>query len=200
MDFQVRGHELIDTLDTDQFDKPEELLAEHANISIHQAQRALEWMRAQGEQQHDSDTSDAILRVLTLLMPINNTLNGFLIGCRAVALKWLLRPEGESMTAIAGRLGISKQLLSHHIREMEDTTGLHAAPQKAPQTREIYAEAARMRWKDLDAQQRRARRNSTRYRRQIEEMAGMAGLTFKEALETPMQPEKPSAHLTICNG
>jgi hypothetical protein len=199
MDFQVRGIELIDTLDTDQFDKPEELLAEAANISIHQAEAALEWMREQDESQHDHDLADTILRVLAILIPASNTLNGFLIGVRAIALRWLLRPESENMTALAARVGISKQLLSHHILEMERITGLHAAAQKAPQTREVYAEAARQRWKDLDAQQRRARRNSTRYRRQIAEMAAQAGLTLEEAVGLPAPQATLVANLTLPN-
>jgi DNA-binding MarR family transcriptional regulator len=200
MEHQVRGIELIDTLDTDQFDQPHELLAEHANITIPQAKRALDWMKEQGESQHDHDLADTILRVLAILIPASNTLNAFLIGVRAVSLKWLLRPESENMTALAARVGISKQLLSHHILEMERITGLHASAQKAPQTREVYAEAARQRWKDLDAQQRRARRNSTRYRRHIAEMAAQAGLTLEEAVGLPAPQATPVANLTICNG
>jgi AraC-like DNA-binding protein len=183
--------ELIDRLDFEAMDKPEELMAEACGIGVVQARRALAWMREQDEDQHDHDLADTILRVLTLLLPKNNTLNGFLIGVRAVALSWLLRPEGESMTAIAGRLGISKQLFSHHVREMESTTGLHAAAQKAPQTIAVYAEAARQRWKELDATQRRARRNSKSYRKHIAEMAAQAGMTLEQALEvsTPTATE-----------
>jgi hypothetical protein len=136
---------------------------------------------------------------LAILIPASNTLNGFLIGVRAIALRWLLRPESENMTALAARVGISKQLLSHHILEMERITGLHASAQKAPQTREVYAEAARQRWKDLDAQQRRARRNSTRYRRHIAEMAALAGLTIEEAVGLPAPQATLVANLTLPN-
>ncbi len=185
MDCETRNGELIDRLDFEAMDAPEELLAEAAGIGVLQAQRALAWMRDQGEQQHDHDTADALLRLLALLIPQAQMLDGFVIGLRACALRWLLRPEGETMTALARRLEISKQLLSFHVRSMEKITGVHSAAQKSPHTRASYAESARQRWGMLDANQRRARRNSATYRRQLAEIAAQSGMPLDEVEKIP---------------
>lgn len=191
MEHQVRGIELIDQLDTDQFDQPEELLAEAANITIHQAQRALEWMQGQTTQQGDHDTSDAILRALNIIVVSSNP---FVCGLRAMAMKWLIRDEGEPISVIAERCGISRQLLHFHVRSVEKQTGIHNQAQKRASLRPMYALNARERWSLLDAAQRRARRNSQRYRAELAALAE-AGIDT----EIAGMSATPNADLTTPN-
>jgi DNA-binding CsgD family transcriptional regulator len=182
--------ELIDRLDFEAMDQPHELLAEAAGITLAQAEAALEWMRGQTTQQHDHDTGDAILRALNLIVVSSNP---FVCGLRAMAMKWLIRDEGEPIAVIAERCGISRQLLHFHVRSVEKQTGIHNQAQKRASLRPMYAMNAKERWSLLDAAQRRARRNSQRYRAELAalaeagidpEAAGISA-THDENLTTP---------------
>lgn len=166
-------HTLVCELDFDSLDSTEERLAEAAGISITAASRALQWMKEQGEVDHDHDVSDTILRVLQLIRP-SGTPNFFTTGIRAEALRWLIRADGVSLTQLAAEGGISKQLLSHHVRDLEDSTGIHSAAQKSPHAIESYRQAALESWERTA--DRVARRNGKRSASQVEDAYAQAGL------------------------
>jgi hypothetical protein len=160
-------------LDFDGMDTPAEQLAEAVGINVPAAERALAWMAERSQQHHDHDMSDTILRLLQLITP-GTTSNPFTIGLRCTALRWLIRSEGEPITKIAAECGVSKQLLDHHIRDLENKTGIHNPAQKGPHTVKIYQQASIQSW--ARTKDRVRRRNAKRNRQAVAECYAAAGL------------------------
>lgn len=170
----------VDEIDFGGMDSPAEELAEAAGIDLKAAERALAWMAERSQQDHDHDLSDTILRILQLISPAT-TSNLFTIGLRCTALQWLLRDEGEPMTKVAAECGVSKQLFSHHVRQLEDATGVHNAAQKGPHTVKIYQQAQLSSW--ARTADREKRRNARRNRQAVADAYATAGLTEPESMD-----------------
>jgi hypothetical protein len=67
-----------------------------------------------------------------------------------------------SLTALAERAKMSKQLLDHHVRRIGDAMSFHGFGLKKESARAVYAEATRQRWASLTPAERRARRRGQR--------------------------------------
>jgi hypothetical protein len=67
-----------------------------------------------------------------------------------------------TMTALAERAMMSKQLLDHHVRRMGDALHFHGFGLKKESARAVYAEATRQRWASLTPAERRARRRGAK--------------------------------------
>jgi hypothetical protein len=103
--------------------------------------------------------ADMLAKLLAEIVPAQGPINLSLIGQKILAVTFLMNRNGTAtLTAIAGRAGVSKQLLDHHVNKIGDKLGFHGANQKRAECRAVYAESARERWAALTPEQRRARR------------------------------------------
>jgi hypothetical protein len=81
-----------------------------------------------------------------------------LVGLRFLGLFWLLNSSGESLTDLAKRAQVSKQLLDWHANKLGRELNFHGWQQKASTTRAAYSEGTRQRWAELTPEERRQRR------------------------------------------
>ena len=103
--------------------------------------------------------ADMLAKILASIVPAEGKIDLALVGQKFVALHFLMNRNGTAtLTAIASRAGVSKQLLDHHVHKIGDKLGFHGANQKRAECRAVYAESARERWAALTPEQRRARR------------------------------------------
>jgi hypothetical protein len=80
------------------------------------------------------------------------------LGLRLLAAKILLNRSGStSLTEWASRVECSKQLLSWHLKQLEDSTDLHWLGGKKYETRATYSKATKARWAKLSPAERIAR-------------------------------------------
>jgi hypothetical protein len=144
-----------------EIDTPEEILAEEVGTTPQVVRQMLAWLR---EQRHDATTkieSDTLARAFAVAVPKTGKLNTELIGTRFLALYWLLNSSGESLTKLAQRAEISKQLLDWHANKLGRALNFHGYQQKAAASRKNYADAAKARWSALSPDERRQRRAGT---------------------------------------
>jgi hypothetical protein len=167
-------------MDLEGMDTEAEILAEAAGINVPAAERALKWMEGRSQQHNDRDLSDTLLRFLALICP-SRSQNLFTTGLRCTALRWLIRDEGEPLTKIASECGVSKQIFDHHVRQLEDLTGIHSSAQKSPHTIKIYREASIKSW--ARTADRVKRRNAQRNRAAVADCYAEAGLAEEPAEE-----------------
>jgi hypothetical protein len=148
--------------DNTQGDTPQQRLADHAGIRLDQAARALTWFNGEEREAVFEAAAEMLGRLFDTLIPHKQnteTLKPETCGLRLIAARVLLnRSGGDTLTAWAARLGCSKQLLSWHIKQIEDSVGLHWLGGKRQETRETFAESARARWAALTPEERKARR------------------------------------------
>jgi len=86
-----------------------------------------------------------------------------LLGVRALAGLFLMnRNDNITLTALAERAQMSKQLLDHHVRRIGDAMSFHGFGLKKESARAVYAEATRQRWASLTPAERRARRRGAK--------------------------------------
>lgn len=143
----------------DNLDTPIQRLADHAGIRLDQAEAALEWMKSE-DRISEFEIAGAILgRLFGLIIPAEGRIRLDLIGQKFVAVHFLLNRNGTAtLTGIAERSGVSKQLLDHHLNTLGRKLGFHGVGQKLESTREAYAEAQRAVWARLTPEERKARR------------------------------------------
>ena len=104
--------------------------------------------------------ADMLAKITAEIIPAEGPIHLELIGAKFVALHFLLNRNGTAtMTGIAERAGISKQLLSHHANRLGEKLRFHGQNQKRAECRATYAQAARERWAALTPEQRIARRH-----------------------------------------
>ena len=131
-------------------------------LSAKQADSVLVWISRRNAAEVNALAADRLARFFTLLLPATtkHKINISLLGVRALAAHFLMNRNGTStMTALAERAEMSKQLLDHHVRAVGDALHFHGFGLKKESTRANYSAAARERWGRLTPEQRRARRH-----------------------------------------
>ena len=157
---EADGEETIGIWDDHtQGDTPQQRLADHAGIRLDQAEAALEWMKSE-DRISEFEIAGAILgRLFGLIIPNEGRIRLDLIGQKFLAVHFLLNRNGTAtLTGIAERAGVSKQLLDHHAVTMGGKLGFHGVGQKREGAREAYASVQREIWSKLSPEQRRQRR------------------------------------------
>lgn len=126
-----------------------------------QANAVLDWIQRRNADEMNALAADRLSRFFTLLLPANtqHKINLSLLGVRALAGVFLMNRTGSTLTALAERAGMSKQLLDFHVRRLGDAMHFHGFGLKKESTRANYSAAARARWGALTPEQRRARRH-----------------------------------------
>ena len=134
-------------------------LAEAANITTAQAEAALVWLGKHYEQEIRHAAGDILARLITTIVPANGRISLQVVALRFIACTFLLNRIGnESLTTLAGRCGVSKQLLDFHAITIADRLGFHGFAQKRSEARAVYSQVQRESWAKLSPEERKARR------------------------------------------
>lgn len=133
-------------------------LAEAANITTEQAEAALVWMRERYEQEIYHAAGDILARLISTIVPAKGRISLQCVALRFVGTAFLLNRSTESLTALAGRCGVSKQLLDFHAIAVADRLGFHGFAQKRAEARAVYSQVQRESWAKLTPEERRQRR------------------------------------------
>jgi hypothetical protein len=139
-------------------------LRDFADLSHKQAADVLLWIEMRRHQKGDeieASAADRLAKFFAHLLPKPPAykINTQLLGLRVLAASYLLNRNGNvTMTELASRAGVSKQLLDHHVRKVEGELDFHGWGQKSIASREAYSEACRARWAALTPEERKARR------------------------------------------
>ena len=131
-------------------------------LSAAKAEAVLQWISRRQAAEINALAADRLARFFTLLIPptSQHKINISLLGVRALAAHFLMNRNGTStMTAMAERAKMSKQLLDHHVRAVGDALHFHGFGLKKESTRAVYSEAAKARWAALTPEERLARRH-----------------------------------------
>jgi hypothetical protein len=103
--------------------------------------------------------ADMLSRLLAEFIPESGPIRLDLLGQKILALHFLLNRNGTAtLTSLAGRAGISKQLLDYTTNKIADQFNFHGFGQKTAKSRASYSAAARASWAALTPEQRRSRR------------------------------------------
>ena len=137
-------------------------LAEAANLTTKQAEAALVWLSKHYEQEIRHAAGDVLGRLITTIVPLEGRISLQVVALRFVACIFLLNRGTETLTALASRCGVSKQLLDFHAIHVADTLGFHGFAQKRTEARAAFADAQREAWAKLTPEQRKARRAGKR--------------------------------------
>jgi len=126
------------------------LLAEHDPETEETQRLKADWQR----EGRSSASADLLKLTLESLLPAN----GFIgttskaLGLRCICLLWMLQSSrhdlgSRSLAEIAKELGVSRAILSFHVRSLEEQLGFfHARGQKAVQARESYKDSVKTGW------------------------------------------------------
>ena len=138
-------------------------LREFADLSEKQAEAVLLWIeirRDQGADEIKESAADGLAKFFSHLLPKPPAvkINLQILGLRVLGARYLLNRDGVTLTELAKRAGVSKQLLDHHARKVENELDFHGWGQKSVAARTIYSEACRARWAALTPEERKARR------------------------------------------
>jgi len=134
-------------------------LAEAASITLAQAEAALAWMRERDREEIRHAAGDFVARLIAEIVPPEGKIHLQVVALRFVACTFLLNRIGnESLTALAGRCGVSKQLLDFNAIRVADRLGFHGFSQKRIGARASFSEAQRLAWSRLTPEERKARR------------------------------------------
>ena len=134
-------------------------------LSAKQAAAVEAWISRRDADRVNALAADRLARFFTLLLPPTalHKINLSLLGVRALAGLFLMNRNGSmTMTALAERAKMSKQLFDHHVRRMGDALHFHGFGLKKESSRAVYSEATRQRWASLTPAERRARRRGQR--------------------------------------
>jgi hypothetical protein len=174
---------LADCDDHSGLDSPVEMLADHAGINLEQAALALDFARRECREDVFEAAAELVGRLFAEILPSNKRSDKIrldVVGIRTLAIRVLCNRGGtETLTEWAERADISKQLLSHHLKTIEDSAGLHWLGGKRFEARAIYSESARQRWAALTPEERKARRAGKK--------------------NAPPEADTQDEHLTLCD-
>ena len=142
-------------------------LRDFADLTKKQAQDVLLWIemrRDQGADEIKEIAADRLAKFFSHLLPKAPVvkINLQILGLRVLGARYLLNRDGVTLTELAKRAGVSKQLLDHHARKVENELNFHGWGQKSVAARTIYSEACRARWAALSPEERKARRAGKR--------------------------------------
>jgi hypothetical protein len=130
-------------------------------LSAAKAEAVLQWIARRHDAEVNKLSADRLARFFAHLLPAQTShkINLALLGVRALAAHYLMNRNGSAtMTSLAQRANMSKQLLDHHVHRTADAMRFHGFGMKRESTRAIYAENARAQWAALTPEQRRQRR------------------------------------------
>ena len=103
--------------------------------------------------------ADMLAKIFSTIIPPSGPLRLDLIGQKFVAVHFLMNRSGTAtLTSMAARAGVSKQLLDHHAVSLAEKLNFRGFGQKKESARPSYAAAARAHWATLTPEQRKARR------------------------------------------
>ena len=133
-------------------------------LSAKKADAVLAWIDRRNADEVNALAADRLARFFALLLPSTtmHKINLSLLGVRALAGLFLMNRTGSTLTALAERAGMSKQLLDFHVRRLGDAMHFHGFGLKKESTRAVYSEAAKARWAALTPEERLARRHGVK--------------------------------------
>ena len=142
-------------------------LREFADLTEKQAEAVLLWIemrRDSGADENKEIAADRLAKFFSHLLPKAPAvkINLQILGLQVLGARYLLNRDGVTLTELAKRAGVSKQLLDHHARKVENELNFHGWGQKSVAARTIYSEACRARWAALSPEERKARRAGKR--------------------------------------
>jgi hypothetical protein len=142
-------------------------LMDFANLSRKQADDVLlciEMRRHEKGDEIKESAADRLAKFFSHLLPKPPAvkINLQILGLRVLGARYLLNRDGVTLTELASRAGVSKQLLDHHARKVETELNFHGWGQKSVAARGIYSEACRARWTALTPKERIARRRGNK--------------------------------------
>ena len=146
-----------------EIDTPEEILADELGTTPHLVRAMLDWLRKHQANLKTADQADTLAKAFAIAIPKKrdgrkDKIDLQLVGLRFLALYWLLNSTGESLTDLAKRAKVSKQLLDWHANKLGRALNFHGWQQKATASRATYSANARKRWAELSPEERRQRR------------------------------------------
>ena len=146
-----------------EIDTPEEIIADELGTTPKIVRAMLDWLRAHQSDEQTKDQADTLARAFSIAIPKKrpgrqDKIDLSLVGLRFLALYWLLNSSGESITELAIRAKVSKQLLDWHANKIGREMNFHGYQQKAKASKAAYSESARQRWAALSPEERRQRR------------------------------------------
>ena len=142
----------------DEIDLPEEILAEELGLNLTQAKRLMAWLCKRGTESKRQDNADELSRAFAVNIPRAGKINAEHVGLQFVALYWLLNQTGESLTSLASRVGVSKQLLDWHAKKQSHRNNFRGVQQKRASASRVYSESAKARFAAMTPEQRRQHR------------------------------------------
>jgi hypothetical protein len=141
-----------------EIDTPEEILADELGTTPKIVRAMLAWLREHQSAGKTQEQADTLAKAFAIAVPRKGKIDLSLVGLRFLALYWLLNSSGESVTDLAKRAHVSKQLLDWHANKLGRALNFHGWQQKAKATRATYSEGTRQRWAELTPEERRQRR------------------------------------------
>ena len=142
----------------DEIDSPEEILAEELGLNIAQAKNLMSWLSKRGTESSRKDNADELSRAFAVNIPRAGKINAEHVGLQFVALYWLLNQTGESLTSLASRVGVSKQLLDWHAKKQSQRNNFRGVQQKRASASKVYSDSARARFAAMTPEERRQHR------------------------------------------
>jgi hypothetical protein len=120
----------------------------------------IEIRRNQGADEIKEVAADRLAKFFSHLLPKPPAvkINLKILGLRVLGARYLLNRDGMTLTELAKRAEVSKQLLDHHVRLVETEMDFHGWTQKCTASRAVYSEATKARWAALTPEERKARR------------------------------------------
>ena len=112
-------------------------------------------MRERYEQEIYHAAGDILARLITTIVPPEGRISLQCVALRFVGTAFLLNRSTESLTALAGRCGVSKQLLDFHAITVADRLGFHGFAKKRSEARAVYSQVQRESWSRLTPEERR---------------------------------------------
>jgi hypothetical protein len=141
-----------------EIDTPEEILADELGTTPKIVRSMLAWLREHQIAGKTQEQADTLAKAFAIAVPRKGKIDLSLVGLRFLGLFWLLNSSGESLTDLAKRAQVSKQLLDWHANKLGRELNFHGWQQKASTTRAAYSEGTRQRWAELTPEERRQRR------------------------------------------
>ena len=146
-----------------EIDTPEEIIADELGTTPKIVRAMLDWLRHHQSDEQTRDQADTLARAFSIAIPKKrpgrqDKIDLSLVGLRFLALYWLLNSSGESITELAIRAKVSKQLLDWHANKLGREMNFHGYQQKAKASKAAYSESARQQWAALSPEERRQRR------------------------------------------
>lgn len=135
-------------------------LREVANLDAEQAEVVAGWVAENSRRIALEQASDFLADFLENIINPEGPINLSVVAQKTIALRFMLGRRRESLTDLAKRAQVSKQLVSYHGRTLETALGrFHGVLQKRRGAVESYAAAMRESWQGLTPDERIARRH-----------------------------------------